>query len=423
MTGANHIITVTINSSAYALVTAMHDTGIQIINLGFSDIYVNSNNSNPAYAKAGDNLSIGFMVTDTIGNGSATILGIDAHVSHVGKNFTASIIVPSTEQEGYANFMATLENNYNDTINLTQDNLVNSNIFVDTISPTITLNGNANHTVFVNSSYIDLGAVTSDGDPSYTYNYTITNSSSLNTAMVGSFVVYTYTAHTDAAGNLGESINRTVTIVDYNPLNVTNLTVNNTNSINNNYAKAGDVITITLDTDGTDVGNATGDILGDVNFTQSSSNGTIYLTKTITQNDTNGNLTFSIRVINSTDYASRVTQENLVGSNIIIDTIPPNITLNGENNTISILNRTYTDANATAYDLSYGEKSILPTGTVNVTLAGNYSLSILHHLIWPAMQVKVANITRTVKFVCLYRVSCCISVCSMKISRAYSFSI
>ena len=56
---------------------------------------------------------------------------------------------------------------------------------------------------------------------------------------------------------------------------------------------------------------------------------------------------------NSSEYAARVTQEDLVNNNIIIDTIPPNITLNGKNNTISVLNRTYTDANATAYDLSY----------------------------------------------------------------------
>ena len=42
-----------------------------------------------------------------------------------------------------------------------------------------------------------------------------------------------------------------------------------------------------------------------------------------------------------------ITQDDLENSNIIIDTISPIITLNGENNTISILNRTYTDANAT----------------------------------------------------------------------------
>ena len=50
------------------------------------------------------------MATDIISSGSATILGLDADVSHVGENFTASVIVPSTIQEEYANFTVTLEN-------------------------------------------------------------------------------------------------------------------------------------------------------------------------------------------------------------------------------------------------------------------------------------------------------------------------
>ena len=337
--------------------------------LALENTIISSNNSNPTYAKAGDTLTLEFTVNDTIVSNTTQFTNPDQIPSVTINNATynATLTVPSDPIEDYANFTITVENNQTIRLSVTENDFA-TNVFIDTIPPRIELVGNSVHTVFVGTKNLVIpGAIAKDGSPKYfASNYTVTNDS-LDTETVGSTANYTYTAHTDAAGNLGESINRTVTIVDYNPLNVTNLTVNNTNSINNNYAKAGDVITITLDTDGTDVGNATGDILGDVNFTQSSSGGTIYLTKTITQNDTNGNLTFSIRVINSTDYASRVTQENLVGSNIIIDTIPPNITLNGENNTISILNRTYTDANATAYDLSYGEKSILPTGTVNVT--------------------------------------------------------
>ena len=67
-----------------------------------------------------------------------------------------------------------------------------------------------------------------------------------------------------------------------------------------------------------------------------------------------------------------VTNENLTSPNIIIDTIAPSITLNGKNNTVSIINRSYTDANATAYDLSYGSKTIQPTGFVNTSTLGNY---------------------------------------------------
>ena len=297
LTGANHIITVTINSSAYALVTAMSDSGIQIINLGFPDIYVNSNNSNPAYAKAGDNLSIGFMVTDTIGNGSATILGIDAHVSHVGKNFTASIIVPSTEQEGYANFMATLENNYNDTINLTQDNLVNSNIFVDTKRPQISLIGDADLTVFPFTEESSIpGATVTDGDPNYTGTYTPTTNGTLSEALLGSVIIFTYTAANDSAGNVGHSINRTVTIGQPNIIHFTSLSIASSSS--DNFARAGQNITVSLVTDGSEIGNFTGTIFGK-QFTNATNGGSANFTVMVTPDDPYGNATFLITLTNT----------------------------------------------------------------------------------------------------------------------------
>ena len=40
-----------------------------------------------------------------------------------------------------------------------------------------------------------------------------------------------------------------------------------------------------------------------------------------------------------------------------------------------MLDRTYTDQNATAYDLSYGSKNIPPTGTVDINNEGNYTLT------------------------------------------------
>ena len=40
-----------------------------------------------------------------------------------------------------------------------------------------------------------------------------------------------------------------------------------------------------------------------------------------------------------------------------------------------MLNRTYTDQNATAYDLSYGSKNVPPTGTVDIGTEGNNTLT------------------------------------------------
>ena len=198
-------------------------------------------------------------------------------------------------------------------------------------------------------------------------------------------------AYADAAGNPGVSINRTVTVVDYNPLTITSLTVSSDNFANSSYAKAGDEINITLVTDGSDVGNVTGNILGADDFAQSSSSGTIIFSKTINQSDTNGNLTFDIFVTNSSGYAASITQENLT-SNIIIDTVYPVIYLYGVNNTVSTVGSPYVDPGAISYDLSYGIQNVTGTGTVNSDTIGTYTISYDA----PDFAGNPANITRTV---------------------------
>ena len=341
---ASMIITVTLNTSTYALTSSLYKNGIQALNLNLNPsptVSVNSNNSNSAYAKTGDNLSIGFSVTDTISNGSATILGLDANVRHVGENFIASIIVPSTEQEGYATFTATIENNYNDIIGLTQDNFLGSNVFVDNVGPKISLDGSDPYYLVHNFSINVIPTATvTDGDPNYPkVGYTITTSNNLNPSEIGSTAIFTYTAKPDGAGNPGPSVTRNVTVVDYDLLNITSLTISSDNSVNSSYAKAGDNVTITIETDGI-IEVITGNILGDGNYMKSISSSlstsTLTLTKTITQSDTNGNLTFNILAPASGTYAVRATHEDLTTNNIIIDTISPTITLNGTNNTVAV---------------------------------------------------------------------------------------
>ena len=197
----------------------------------------------------------------------------------------------------------------------------------------------------------------------------------IDTDQVGSSAIYTYTAHTDAAGNLGYNVTRNVTVIASDPIVIETLTINSDNSVNSSYARAGNTITIDLTVDSTNFGNITASILGETINNYVLSSDELSLNKTITRSDTNGNLTFSIRATNSTGHSFLVTNENLTSPNIIIDTIAPSITLNGKNNTVSIINRSYTDANATAYDLSYGSKTIQPTGFVNTSTLGNYDLT------------------------------------------------
>ena len=184
--------------------------------------------------------------------------------------------------------------------------------------------------------------------------------------MVGSFELYTYIADPDAAGNLGENVTRNVTVVDYEPITVTDLIANSDNSVNGSYAKVGDEIKLTLTADDP-IETVTGVVLGDDNFTVSQSRGDVIIRKTINQNDTNGNLTFDIFVSNSSGYAARITQNDLTSSGIIIiDTVHPLLYLTyGANNTVSYVGSSYVDAGAISYDISYGIQNV--TGTITDT--------------------------------------------------------
>ena len=296
-------------------------------------------------------------------------------VSAAGQTYDAMLTIPSDPIEGYADFTIALGHDQKATLTVTEDTF-NQSVFVDTIRPRIELVGSANYTVFIESNdpFIP-GATATDGDPGYSPNYTVTTNGTLDTSKLSTVVVYTYTADDDTAGNPGMSINRTVSVIDFEQIDIKSLTLTDNNHASSDYVKAGDTVTLTLITDGSDVGNATGHIFGDTDLVSSISGNRITFTKTVYENDTNGLATFEIFVRNSTGYAGIVTRASLTSGDVTVDTIPPLITLNGENNTIVVLNYAYTEENATAFDASYGIVDIFPTGTVHVDTAGNYTLT------------------------------------------------
>ena len=191
----------------------------------------------------------------------------------------------------------------------------------------------------------------------------------------GSVYNYTYTADADNAGNLGESVSRIITIIDAEPITVTSLNIASSSS--NNFANAGKTITVTLVTDGTDLGNFTVTLLGRDIVKENVNSGTVTFTATVFSNDTNGNATFSITATNSTGNRILVTNDDIAdGSFVTIDTVSPTITLNGENNTLVALGASYTDPGATASDTSYANDiQISAKGNVIVNQLGNYILT------------------------------------------------
>ena len=337
LNGVVSIATVTIDSSPYAITSSLNDKGVQIINLNHPRL-VYSDNTNPAYAKEGDMLTLEFAVNDTIVSSTTQFINPAQMPSVIITNatssatYTATLTVPSDPIESFADFVITLENNQSVTLSVTENDFP-SNVFIDTISPRIELVGDQNHTVYVGTQNpIIPGATAIDGSPGYSASYSTIVTGTLNTSMIGSNVTYTYTAHPDAAGNLGENVTRNVTVVDYEPITVTDLIATSSNSANSSYAKVGDKIELEFTHDAT-IENVTGDILGDENFTFTDRRHTITITKIINQNDINGNLTFDIFVSNSSGYAARITQDDLTSSDIIIiDTVPPLLYLYGVNN-------------------------------------------------------------------------------------------
>ena len=250
LSGVRSITSTTIDSSTYALVAARTDNGVQIIRLQ-SPLTLESTNPNYGYATTGDTLTVGFTIDDTIASHSAQFLipaqTPSSEITH-DESYLAMLTVPSTPVEDNATFSITALNSRGVGV-IVSDSDYPKNVFIDTIGPRIALVDTANYNVYKDSQNPDIpGATVTDGDPGYSPNYTITTTGTLDTSNVGSSVIYTYTADADTVGNPGDSVTRTVTVIDYNPLNITSFAVSSDNSANSSYAKVGDEIKITIAT-------------------------------------------------------------------------------------------------------------------------------------------------------------------------------
>ena len=95
----------------------------------------------------------------------------------------------------------------------------------------------------IGESYTDLGATASD--ILYESDMQIFANSNLNVNQLGNHTL-TYTAPTDLAGNIGQTITRTVTVSDSPPIDITTLTIERNDNNNAVYANEGDELTMTL---------------------------------------------------------------------------------------------------------------------------------------------------------------------------------
>ena len=125
------------------------------------------------------------------------------------------VIVPSTPMESYATFTINVANAHGTSVTITENNISSSNVFIDTISPSIELIGSADYTILSGTPSSSIPNVTvSDGDPNYVGNFTLVINDTVDTTRIGNVYNYTYTAYPDTAGNPGSSTSRIVTVMN-----------------------------------------------------------------------------------------------------------------------------------------------------------------------------------------------------------------
>ena len=209
---------------------------------------------------------------------------------------------------------------------------------VDTTAPVMSVTGDNPATVELGASYTDAGATGSDLGGAVT----VSSSGTVNTDAVGTYTI-TYTG-TDPSGNTATAT-RTVNVTDTTaPV----ITVTGTNPITH---ELGDTYT--------DAGATATDLSGSITVT---TNGTVNddavgeYTLTYVATDPSGNTSTATRTVN------------------VVDTTAPAVTVTGTNPATVELGDTYTDAGATATDLS-GVVTVVTTGTVDTDTVGEYTLT------------------------------------------------
>ena len=300
------------------------------------------------------------------------MLGRDIVKNNVNSGtVTFTETVSSNDNEGNVTFSIIMTNSSGNRIHITNSDIKDGSfVTIDTTKPVINLNGNSLDTVLQGNAYSDPSATVSDTN--YLSPQTVTAlPDNLDTSSLGAQPI-TYSGPADAAGNIPDDVTRTVT-VQAKPLGIDTLTIESGNTKNPLYAKIGDLITITLDANGT-IGSTTTTIASNLvvpTFTDDD----LVAAYTVDSTFSQGSLGFSIAVTNEDNrLTSTFTETDLQGSSIIIDTIAPNIQLDGNNNTIVPTNSSYTDAGATASDASYTSDLTLTGANSDFdnTKAGNY---------------------------------------------------
>ena len=348
---------------------------------------INTSNTNPAYAKAGDLITVTLVANQIISSADTTIQ--NEVVTHTIQNDTlyANYTVQNG-QEGNTTFEITAYFDSSLPLTVNGSNL-NSNIYIDTEKPQLTLIGHSNITIPIDQSYTDTIANVSDNDPAYN-GIASSNASKVDTANAGTYTIV-YSADADAAGNIPDNITRTVTVSGFV------LSIFSNNAYYDTLAKKGDLVTIQLVSDqyiGSSITSAT--ILGRNADATSISGNTISANATVQDSDINGNITFSIIVDLISSQSVTITHADLTSENVIVDTNAPSA-LSSTTITPSLVSVTFDEPIAT-HDYTILLTSVLPLPvSTNIKDGSSIPNSVLEIILNPTPPLS-SNATPIITF-------------------------
>ena len=281
------------------------------------NLTITSDNVNPKYAQSGDTLTVNLTVDEILTSVTATIFGSDVQPVSTDKTITINTVVPANVVDGFATFAINVETVNGSVRTFTQNDLTdNSNVLIDNTNPSF-VSGSYDFTKLVHLTFSEnissasayehdnnIEILTTIDGPVVTLDTT----SIENTSTVINTTVYDYAGN--SYSHLPINISSLISAIEFSSLSITN----NGASI----VRANQNITVTLVTEGTDLGNFTGILLGkdiDINpsvvAVNNATPGTAIFTTTVLPTDTNGNITFSITATNSSGSQLLVTDENI----------------------------------------------------------------------------------------------------------------
>ena len=164
------------------------------------------------FARADQNIIITLETNSSnIANAIGTILSKTFTNSFTGGSANFTLIVQPDDINGNATFSIKVTNSTYSKINITHADITDGSfVTIDTIKPVITVIDASNNTVLQGATYQDPGTVITDANNT-SYDGTAT-ATQLDTSILGAQNI-TYTGPADAAGNIPDPVNRTITVL------------------------------------------------------------------------------------------------------------------------------------------------------------------------------------------------------------------